>query len=103
MKYEIVLIKKTTRCKPIIFEKLHTLHAIKTKVNGTKFSNQLPCADKYWHNMNQSRTNGPINAHLTIAQVMHRYNHNNEKTRSIAVKVLSKCLQELSNKKAQLN
>ena len=28
---------------------------------------------------NQSRTNGPINAHLTIAQVMPRYNHNNEK------------------------
>ena len=26
---------------------------------------------------NQSRTNGPINAHLTIAQVMPRYNHNN--------------------------
>ena len=24
---------------------------------------------------NQSRTNGPINAHLTIAKVMHRYNH----------------------------
>ena len=28
---------------------------------------------------NQSRTNGPINAHLTIAQIMPRYNHNNEK------------------------
>ena len=27
----------------------------------------------------QSRTNGPINTHLTIAQVMPRYNHNNEK------------------------
>ena len=27
---------------------------------------------------NQSRTNGPINAHLTIAQVMPKYNHNNE-------------------------
>ena len=26
---------------------------------------------------NQSRTNGPINAHLTIAQVMPKYNHNN--------------------------
>ena len=24
--------------------------------------------------LNQSRTNGPINAHLTIAQVMHKYN-----------------------------
>ena len=28
---------------------------------------------------NQSRTNGPINGHLTIAQVIPRYNHNNEK------------------------
>ena len=28
---------------------------------------------------NQSRTNGPINAQLTIAQVMPRYKHNNEK------------------------
>ena len=28
---------------------------------------------------NHSRTNGPINAHLTIAQVMPKYNHNNEK------------------------
>ena len=28
---------------------------------------------------NQSRINGPINSHLTIAQVMPRYNHNNEK------------------------
>ena len=27
---------------------------------------------------NQSRTNGPINAHLTIAQVMPKYNHNNK-------------------------
>ena len=31
MKYEIVLIKNA-RSKPIIFEKLHTLQAIKTKV-----------------------------------------------------------------------
>ena len=28
---------------------------------------------------NQSRTNGPINAHLTIAQVMPKCNNNNEK------------------------
>ena len=32
---------------------------------------------------NQSRTNGPINAHLTIAQVMPRYNHNNEKQEAL--------------------
>ena len=34
-------------------------------------------------NINQSRTNGPINAHLTIAQVMPRYNHNNEKQEAL--------------------
>ena len=33
--------------------------------------------------LNQSRTNGPINAHLTIAQVMPRYNHNNEKQEAL--------------------
>ena len=32
---------------------------------------------------NQSRTNGLINAHLTIAQVMPRYNHNNEKQEAL--------------------
>ena len=35
---------------------------------------------------NQSRTNGPINAHLTIAQVMPRYNHNNEKQEALLQK-----------------
>ena len=35
------------------------------------------------YNMDQSRTNGPINAHLTIAQVMPRYNHNNEKQEAL--------------------
>ena len=33
--------------------------------------------------INQSRTNGPINAHVTIAQVMPRYNHNNEKQEAL--------------------
>ena len=33
--------------------------------------------------INQSRTNGPINAHLTIAQVMPKYNHNNEKQEAL--------------------
>ena len=33
--------------------------------------------------INKSRTNGPINAHLTIAQVMPRYNHNNEKQEAL--------------------
>ena len=32
---------------------------------------------------NQSRTNGPFNTHLTIAQVMPRYNHNNEKQETL--------------------
>ena len=32
----------------------------------------------------QSRTNGPINAHLTIAQVMPKYNHNNEKQEALS-------------------
>ena len=36
--------------------------------------------------MNQSRTNGPINAHLTIAQIMPRYNHNNEKQEALLLK-----------------
>ena len=31
----------------------------------------------------QSRTNGPLNAHLTIAQVMPKYNHNNEKQEAL--------------------
>ena len=35
--------------------------------------------------LNQSRTNGPINAHLTIAQVMPRYNHN-EKQEALLLK-----------------
>ena len=30
---------------------------------------------------NQSRTNGPINAHLNIAQVMPRYNHKKMKNK----------------------
>ena len=34
-------------------------------------------------NINQSRTNGPINAHLTIVQVMPKYNHNNEKQEAL--------------------
>ena len=37
----------------------------------------------YCENENQSRTNGPINAHLTIAKVMPRYNHNNEKQEAL--------------------
>ena len=34
--------------------------------------------------LNQSRTNGPINAHLTIAQVMLKYNHNKEKQEALS-------------------
>ena len=35
------------------------------------------------HTKNQSRTNGPINAHLTIDQVMTRYKYNNEKQEAL--------------------
>ena len=45
-------------------------------VNINMFLNILQCRL-------QSRTNGPINAHLTIAQVMPRYNHNNEKQEAL--------------------
>ena len=38
---------------------------------------------RYLKYINQSRTNGPINAHLTIDQVMPRYNHNNEKQEAL--------------------
>ena len=37
----------------------------------------------YCEKKNQSRTNGPINPHLTIAQVMPRYNPNNEKQEAL--------------------
>ena len=33
--------------------------------------------------IDQSGTNGPINAHLTIAHVMPKYNHNNEKQEAL--------------------
>ena len=46
------------------FYRVHTIHVFDQKIN-------------------QSRTNGPINAHLTIAQVMPRYNHNNEKQEAL--------------------
>ena len=36
--------------------------------------------------LNQSRTNGPIKVHLTIAQVMPKYNHNNEKQEPLLLK-----------------
>ena len=39
--------------------------------------------DDFKNTSNQSRTNGPINAHLTIAQVMPRYNRNNEKQEAL--------------------
>ena len=45
----------------------------------TAFKIPLHVCNKLTKCTNQSRTNGPINAHLTIAQVMPRYNHNNEK------------------------
>ena len=44
--------------------------------------------------INNQRTNGPINAHLTIGQVLPQL-----KTRSIVVKVSSKYLQKHGNLK----
>ena len=38
------------------------------------------------YDSNQSRTKGPLNAHLTIAQVMPKYNHNNEKQEALLYK-----------------
>ena len=46
-------------------------------------SNEYPHCMFESKNKYQSRTNGPINAHLTIAQVMPRYNHNNEKQEAL--------------------
>ena len=45
------------------------------------YANYLVCIFMIFNEniRNQSSTNGPINAYLTIAQVMPRYNHNNEK------------------------
>ena len=55
--------------------------------NGMKFCIGLPIglvnAVGQSHFQNQSRTNGPINAHLTIAQFMPKYNHNNEKQEAL--------------------
>ena len=48
---------------------------------GTKSSHSNQSS--YPTGTNQSRTNGPINAHLTIAQVMPKYNHNNEKQEAL--------------------
>ena len=50
------------------------------KIQIDKPSNGDP---KRYRVPNQSRTNSPINAHLTIAQVMPRYNHNNEKQEAL--------------------
>ena len=46
--------------------------------NKILMSTEIP----YYH-FDQSRTNGPINAHLTIAQVMPKYNLNNEKQEAL--------------------
>ena len=48
-------------------------------VNMRPLYNDAGPTHQYVSKRNQSRTNGPINAHLTIAQVMPKYNHNNEK------------------------
>ena len=55
-----------------------TLKELKSSLNFYKIALAKMNALK-----NQSRTNGPINAHLTIAQVMPKYNHNNEKQEAL--------------------
>ena len=52
----------------------------KVYINGTGHMTKMAIMPIY---SNQSRTNGPINAHLTNAQVMPRYNHNNEKQEAL--------------------
>ena len=44
---------------------------------------QCSVGDSWAKVQDQSRTNGPINAHLTIAQVKPRYNHKNEKQEAL--------------------
>ena len=47
-------------------------------INGPGHMNKMAAMP-----INQSRTNGLINAHLTIASVMPKYNHNNEKQEAL--------------------
>ena len=57
---------------------VHMLRKIKNIVNKKEHVFHKPD-----NHSNQSRTNGPIYAHLTIAQVMPKYNHNNEKQEAL--------------------
>ena len=72
---------KTKLCIHIIIDKIydgivkHHFSEICNGVMALDWRQNLVFAQ---YLVNQSRTNGPINAHLTIAQVMPRYNHNNE-------------------------
>ena len=60
------------------------LKEIEKQLTGTvAIKSRIPLLKPKWEINNQSRTNGPINAHLTIAQVMPRYNHNNEKQEAL--------------------
>ena len=62
-----------------IFEYLGSWLKVPTEINGFLLSIDASLYQK----TNQSGTNGPFNAHLTIAQVMPRYNHNNEKQEAL--------------------
>ena len=63
-----------------VVSRLNQENAKKTKKDIQTLAEAIQCLQKDFKSLkrNQSRTNGPINAHLTIAQVMPKYNHNNE-------------------------
>ena len=66
-------------------EELNKHHCLRSNsvvlnaMGNSKPHTKLPLHQK----LNQSRANGPINAHLTIAQVMPKYKHNNEKQEAL--------------------
>ena len=61
-----------------------TNQAVQSQKMASGFKFQIKEVEElYYLFNNQSRTNGPINAHLTIAQVMPKYNHNNEKQEAL--------------------
>ena len=51
---------------------------------SNSFEMSCMSSENDWLKKKQSKTNGPINAHLTIAQVMPKYNHKNEKQEALS-------------------
>ena len=75
-------LSKAFDCLPhdVLLSKLSTYDL---KNESVQLLNSYLSGRKQQVKLNQSRTNGPINAYLTIAQVMPRYNHNNEKQEAL--------------------